>query len=133
MSTPFHICFVNFMWNIYCIHLRSHMQTLFHVQNMHLRRQKGSHAHQTQFWYFLSTICKNKLDIWISIGKISNFKKQSSKMESGKWSYDRFKINKISALFRKRPYGFQNFIQNLFGYYTLQEDKVDLCGNINDA
>jgi hypothetical protein len=44
-----------------------------------------------------------------------------------------FKINKISAFFWKRPHGFQNFIQTLFGYYSLQEDKVDMCGNINDA
>jgi hypothetical protein len=32
-----------------------------------------------------------------------------------------------------RLYGFQNFIQNLFGYYSLQEDKVDMCGHINGA
>jgi hypothetical protein len=40
--------FSEFMWKIYGMHLRSHMQTLFHAQCMHLRRQKGSRAHQTQ-------------------------------------------------------------------------------------
>jgi hypothetical protein len=39
--------FLNFMWKIYGMHLRGLMQTLFHAQCMHLRRQKGSHAHQT--------------------------------------------------------------------------------------
>jgi hypothetical protein len=43
------------------------------------------------------------------------------------------KSTKFQFFFRKRPYGFQNFIQNLFGYYSLQEDKVDMCENINDA
>ena len=56
-----------------------------------------------------------------------------SEMESGKWSYDLFKINKISSFFRKRPHDFQNFIQSLFVSYSLQEDKVDMCGDINDA
>ena len=28
---------------------------------------------------------------------------------------------------------FKNFIQFFFGYYSLQEDKVDMCGNINGA
>jgi hypothetical protein len=43
------------------------------------------------------------------------------------------KSNKISTFFWKRPHGFQNFIQNLFGYFSLQEDKVDMCRNINYA
>ena len=43
------------------------------------------------------------------------------------------KSTKFHCFFRKQPHGFQNFIQNLFGYYSLQEDKVDMCGNINDA
>ena len=44
-----------------------------------------------------------------------------------------FKSTKFQRFFRKRPHSFQNFIQILFGYYSLQEDKVDMCGNINDA
>jgi hypothetical protein len=47
--------------------------------------------------------------------------------------YDHFKINKILVFFWKRLHGFQSFIQNLFGYYSLQEEKVDMCGNINGA
>ena len=43
------------------------------------------------------------------------------------------KSTKFQRFFRKRLDSFQNFIQNLFGYYSLQEDKVDMCGNINDA
>jgi hypothetical protein len=43
------------------------------------------------------------------------------------------KSTKISSFFWQRPHGFQSIIQNLFGYYSLQEDKVDMCGNINDA
>ena len=43
------------------------------------------------------------------------------------------KSTKFQRFFRKWLYCFQNFIQNLFGYYSLQEDKVDTCGNINDA
>jgi hypothetical protein len=43
------------------------------------------------------------------------------------------KSKKFNHFFWKRSHGFQNFIQNLFGYYSLQEDKVDMCGNINDA
>ena len=35
--------------------------------------------------------------------------------------------------FWKRSHGFQSFIQTLFGSYSLQEDKVDMCGNINDS
>jgi hypothetical protein len=66
-------------------------------------------------------------------GKYPITKNNSSETKSGKSSYDRFKINKISAFFWKRPHGFQNFIQNLFGYYSLQEYKVDMCANINDA
>ena len=68
---------------------------------MYVRRQKESRAHQTPFWYFLRTICRNKLDIWIPLGKISNLKKKSSETESAKWIYDHFKINKISTFFRK--------------------------------
>jgi hypothetical protein len=54
-------------------------------------------------------------------GKYPISKNETSKTESGKSSYDRFKINKISAFFRKRAHGFQSFIQTLFGYYSLQE------------
>ena len=30
-------------------------------------------------------------------------------------------------------HGFQNFIQTLFGYFSLQEDKVDMCRHLNGA
>jgi hypothetical protein len=40
--------FLKFMWKIYGMNLRGHMQTLFHVQCMHLKRQKGSRAHKNQ-------------------------------------------------------------------------------------
>jgi hypothetical protein len=43
------------------------------------------------------------------------------------------KSTKFQHFFRKQSYGFQNFIRNLFGYYSLQEDKVYMCGNINDS
>jgi hypothetical protein len=54
-------------------------------------------------------------------------------MESRKLGYDHFKINKISTFFRKRPHSFQNFIQTIFGYFSLQEEKVDMCGHLNGA
>jgi hypothetical protein len=60
-------------------------------------------------------------------------KKNSPEMESKKRSYDHFKINKISAFFRKRPHDFQSFIQTLFGSSSLQEEKVDMCRHINGA
>ena len=139
MSTPFSIFFLYFRWKISCMQLRSHMQTIFHalcmhlrshmhVSCMHLRNQKGGCAHHIQLWHFLSRICINKLHILIPLRKISNFKKKLFKTKFGKWSYDHFKINKILVFFRKRPHGFQSFIQILFGYSSLQEEKVDMCG-----
>jgi len=67
------------------------------------------------------------------LGKYPISKNKSYEMDSRKWSYDHFKINKISMFFRKRSHGFQSFIQNLFGYCSLQEDKFDMCGHLNDA
>jgi hypothetical protein len=43
------------------------------------------------------------------------------------------KSTKFQRFFRKRLHDFLNFIQTLFGYFSLQEDKVDMCGNINGA
>jgi hypothetical protein len=43
------------------------------------------------------------------------------------------KSTKFQRFFWKRPHGFQNFIQNLFGYFSLQKDKVDMCGHLNGA
>jgi hypothetical protein len=40
---------------------------------------------------------------------------------------------KILAFLRKQPHSFQSFIQNLFGYSSLQEEKVDMCGHLNGA
>ena len=52
MSTPFQIYFLKFMWKIYGMHLRSHMQTLLHAPCMHLRSQKGSHTLRLHFDIF---------------------------------------------------------------------------------
>jgi hypothetical protein len=41
--------FLKFMWKIYGMHLRCHMQTLLYAPYMHLRRQKGSCSHQAPF------------------------------------------------------------------------------------
>jgi hypothetical protein len=43
------------------------------------------------------------------------------------------KSTKFQCFYQKRPHGFQNFIQTLLGYFSLQEDKVNMCGNINGA
>ena len=54
-------------------------------------------------------------------------------MESRKCSYEHFKINKISVVFRKRLYNFQSFIQTSFGYSSLQKENVYMCGHLTDA
>jgi hypothetical protein len=43
------------------------------------------------------------------------------------------KSTKFQRFFWKWMHGFQNFIQTLFGSSSLQEDKVDMCGNLNGA
>jgi hypothetical protein len=43
------------------------------------------------------------------------------------------KSTKFQRFFRKWPHDFQSFIQTLFGYSSLQEEKVDMCGHLNGA
>ena len=131
MSTPFQICFLKFMWKIYGMHLRSHMQTLLHAPCMHLRSQKGSRAHQMPFWYFLRKFCRKKIEYLNSSQKNVQFQKiNHPKWSSGSEVMIILKSTKFQHFFWKRPHGFQNFIQNLFGYYSLQEDKV-ICVEIS--
>ena len=123
MSTPFNFLFMNFMWNIYGMHLKSHMQTLFHALCMQLRRQKEATHIRLNYDIFREKFSEKNWIFEFLSGKYPISKNKFSEMESGKWSYDHFKINKISAFFRKRPHGFQNFIQTLFGYFHYKKMK----------
>jgi hypothetical protein len=59
--------------------------------------------------------------------------KNRLKQSSGNEVMIVLKSTKFQFFFRKQPHGFQSFIQTLFGSFSLQEEKVDMCGNINGA
>ena len=90
----------------------------FSMRNACISRDKKGAAHiRLNYDILWSQFAETNCMFEFLLGKYPISKNKSSKMESGKWSYDLFKINKISACFRKRPHGFQNFIQTLVGYY----------------
>jgi hypothetical protein len=82
MSTPFQIYFLKFMWNIYGMHLRSHMQTLLHAPCMHLRRQKESRAHQTSIMIFYEKNLQKQIGYLNSSRENIQFQKKNHPKQS---------------------------------------------------